>query len=104
RGSVAHGCVRGPRPRPGRRPPAAPGRARPHAVDASGAWHRPYPCACRAAREDRRMNLFGEAIAWLTDPARLEGSYALPTLLAQHVGYTVVSVLLAAVVAIPAGR
>lgn len=49
------------------------------------------------------MNLFGEAIAWLTDPARLEGSYALPTLLAQHVGYTVVSVLVAAVVAIPAG-
>lgn len=49
------------------------------------------------------MNLFAEAMAWLFSPERLEGPYALPTLLGQHLYYTIVSVLIAAAIAVPAG-
>ena len=49
------------------------------------------------------MNLFAEALAWLFSPERLEGQYALPVLLGQHLFYTVISVLIAAVIAVPAG-
>ena len=38
------------------------------------------------------MNLFADAFAWLFSPDRLVGTYALPTLLGQHLLYTVVSV------------
>lgn len=49
------------------------------------------------------MNLFAEALAWLFSPERLEGQYALPILLGQHLTYTVISVLIAAIIALPAG-
>lgn len=49
------------------------------------------------------MNLFADAIRWLLDPAQWTGSYALPVLFTQHVLYTLVSVLVAAVLAVPAG-
>lgn len=49
------------------------------------------------------MTLFAEALAWLFSPERWEGTYALPTLLGQHLYYTVTSVLIAALVAVPAG-
>ncbi|WP_298040183.1 ABC transporter permease [uncultured Microbacterium sp.] len=49
------------------------------------------------------MNLFAEAFAWLFSPERLEGAYALPILLGQHLYFTVISVLIAAVIAVPAG-
>lgn len=49
------------------------------------------------------MNLFAEALAWLFSPERLEGQYAVPLLLGQHLFYTVISVLIAAVIAVPAG-
>lgn len=49
------------------------------------------------------MNVFIDAFAWLFSPERLEGQYALPALLGQHLSYTVISVLIAAVIAIPAG-
>lgn len=49
------------------------------------------------------MNLFAEALAWLFSPERLEGQYALPVLLGQHLFYTVISVVIAAVIAVPAG-
>ncbi len=49
------------------------------------------------------MNLFAEALAWLFSPERLEGQYALPVLLGQHLAYTVVAVLIAAIIAVPAG-
>ncbi|MGL3148873.1 ABC transporter permease [Microbacterium sp. A82] len=49
------------------------------------------------------MNLFAEAFAWLFSPERLEGQYALPTLLGQHLFYTAISVLVAAVIAVPLG-
>ncbi|HWV48078.1 MAG TPA: ABC transporter permease [Microbacterium sp.] len=49
------------------------------------------------------MNLFADAMAWLFSPERLEGPYALPILLGQHLYYTIVSVLIAAVIAVPVG-
>lgn len=49
------------------------------------------------------MNLFADALAWLFSPERLQGQYALPTLLGQHLLYTVVSVAVAAAIALPAG-
>lgn len=49
------------------------------------------------------MNLFADAFAWLFSPDRLEGTYALPTLLGQHLLYTIVSVVVAAAIALPAG-
>lgn len=49
------------------------------------------------------MNVFAEALAWLFSPDRLEGSYALPLLLGQHLFYTVISVAVAAVIAVPLG-
>lgn len=49
------------------------------------------------------MNLFADAFAWLSSPERLEGAYALPTLLGQHLQYTLISIAVAAVIAVPAG-
>ncbi|WP_156252472.1 ABC transporter permease [Pseudactinotalea terrae] len=49
------------------------------------------------------MNLFADAIAWLLSPERLDGAYALPTLLGQHLLYTLIAVLISAAVAVPAG-
>lgn len=49
------------------------------------------------------MNLFAEALAWLFSPERLEGQYALPVLLGQHLLYTVIAVAVAAAIALPAG-
>lgn len=49
------------------------------------------------------MNLFHDAFAWLFSPDRLEGPYAVPTLLAQHLLYTAVAVLVAALIAVPLG-
>ncbi|MFT4210327.1 MAG: ABC transporter permease subunit, partial [Microbacterium sp.] len=49
------------------------------------------------------MNLFAEAIAWILDPAQWQGSSALQLLLAQQIVFTVVSVAIAAAVAVPAG-
>lgn len=49
------------------------------------------------------MNLFAEAFAWMTAPAQWTGNYALPTLLLQHLALTVISVLIAAAIAVPTG-
>ncbi|MGF3057381.1 ABC transporter permease [Microbacterium sp. YY-01] len=49
------------------------------------------------------MNLFAEAFAWLFSPDRWEGSYSLPTLFGQHLWFTIISVVVAAVIAVPAG-
>jgi osmoprotectant transport system permease protein len=49
------------------------------------------------------MNVFTDAIAWLFSPDRWEGPYALPILFGQHMYYTIVSVLIAAVIALPLG-
>ncbi len=44
----------------------------------------------------------GEVAAWFTDPANWEGNRGLPTLLRAHVGLTLLSLLAAAVLAVPA--
>lgn len=49
------------------------------------------------------MNLLVEAFAWIFSPERLEGSTPLPLAIAQHLAFTFVSVLIAALIAIPIG-
>lgn len=49
------------------------------------------------------MNLLAEAIAWIFSPARLTGSLPLPTAIAQHLAFTLGSVAIAGVIAIPVG-
>lgn len=49
------------------------------------------------------MNLFAEAFAWMLAPEQWTGNYALPKLLAEHLALTVISVLIAAVIAVPIG-
>lgn len=49
------------------------------------------------------MNLFADALAWLFSPDRLGGSLPVPEALLQHLGFTFVSVVIAALIAIPLG-
>ncbi|NII50500.1 ABC transporter permease subunit [Frigoribacterium endophyticum] len=49
------------------------------------------------------MNAFLDALAWLGDPVHLTGANGVPARLGQHVTYSVIAVLIAAVVAIPLG-
>ena len=49
------------------------------------------------------MNVFTEAFAWLFSPDRWVGTYSLPVLFGQHMYYTLISVLIAGVIAIPLG-
>lgn len=49
------------------------------------------------------MNLFEEAFAWIFSPDRLDGAGALPMRIAEHLYFTSISVLIAAVIAIPIG-
>ena len=44
-----------------------------------------------------------DALAWIADPARLPGPDGIATRLAEHLGYSVVGVLIACVIGIPAG-
>ncbi|MDF2579806.1 MAG: glycine/betaine transporter permease [Microbacterium sp.] len=49
------------------------------------------------------MNVFIDAIAWVLDPAQYTGSNSVPFLIGQQLFYTFVSVLIAAVMAVPIG-
>ncbi|OAN42610.1 ABC transporter permease [Microbacterium sp. H83] len=49
------------------------------------------------------MNLFLEAFAWMIAPAQWTGNYALPKLLGEHLTLTAISVVIAAVIAVPLG-
>jgi len=49
------------------------------------------------------MNLIIDAIVWIFTPSAWPASQSVPLALWQHVGFTAVSVLIAAVIAIPAG-
>jgi osmoprotectant transport system permease protein len=49
------------------------------------------------------MDLFADAIAWLFSPERLEGPGALTLRIGEHLGYTALSVVIAAAIAIPIG-
>lgn len=47
--------------------------------------------------------MFTEAIAWLIDPANWTGSNSIPVRTAQHLAITLVTVLIAGIIALPAG-
>ncbi len=49
------------------------------------------------------MTLFAQAIAWIFSPDRLNDITPLPLLIGQHIFYTLISVAIAAIVAIPVG-
>lgn len=49
------------------------------------------------------MNLFIDAFTWLLSPERFEGVNSVPVRLGEHVGYTIVSLIVAALIAIPIG-
>jgi osmoprotectant transport system permease protein len=49
------------------------------------------------------MTLFAQAFAWIFSPDRLTDSPSLPMLIGQHLFFTLVSVIIAAVIAVPAG-
>lgn len=49
------------------------------------------------------MNFVADAFAWLTDAANLHGPQGWPAHLAQHLGYSLMAVGIAAVVGIPLG-
>ncbi|WP_100813670.1 ABC transporter permease [Microbacterium lacus] len=49
------------------------------------------------------MNLFAETLAWLMNPERWSGPLGIPVAIAQHLGFTFLAVLVAAVIAIPVG-
>lgn len=49
------------------------------------------------------MTQFAEALAWLIDPINWSGSTGIPTRVLQHLWYCVLAIVLAAIVAVPAG-
>ena len=49
------------------------------------------------------MNLFGDALNWILDPANYAGPGGIPVRLVEHLVFTVVTVLMASLVAIPVG-
>lgn len=49
------------------------------------------------------MNLFADAIAWIVDPVNWSGSGSIPLRIGEHLFYTVLAVVGAAVIAIPLG-
>ena len=49
------------------------------------------------------MNLLGDALRWIFAPEQWSGANSISVLLGQHLLYTVVAVLIAAIVAVPAG-
>jgi osmoprotectant transport system permease protein len=61
------------------------------------------PAAPPSDEDGDGVNLFLDAIAWIFSPERLTGSLPLPVAVLQHLGFTFVSVVIAAVIAIPLG-
>ena len=49
------------------------------------------------------MNFFAEALAWLVDPANYTGPNAVGIRLLEHLGFTIVTLVLASAIAIPLG-
>jgi osmoprotectant transport system permease protein len=49
------------------------------------------------------MNILAETVAWLSDPANWAGPNGIPIRFAEHVGISLVSLLIALAIALPAG-
>ena len=47
--------------------------------------------------------MLGDLVAWFGDPSRWSGSASVPTRLGEHLGYSLLAVALAAVIAVPIG-
>jgi osmoprotectant transport system permease protein len=48
-------------------------------------------------------NVYAEGFSWLTDPAHWHGDDGFPHRIAQHLGYTVLTVAIASAIAVPMG-
>jgi osmoprotectant transport system permease protein len=55
------------------------------------------------ATKGGRLMLFVEALTWLTNPETWQGRYGLATLIAEHLRYSLIALLVAAIIAIPIG-
>jgi osmoprotectant transport system permease protein len=51
----------------------------------------------------RAVNLFADGLAWLVDPAHWNGSSGIPTRLGEHLAYSLVALVVSAVIAVPLG-
>lgn len=49
------------------------------------------------------MSFFADALTWLTDPMNWSGPGGIPSRILEHLGYTALGVLIAALVAVPLG-
>ncbi|AWB87391.1 ABC transporter permease [Mycetocola zhujimingii] len=49
------------------------------------------------------MNLFADAIRWIMDPAHWTGANGIPNRVAEHLGYTALTVVIAALIAVSLG-
>ena len=49
------------------------------------------------------MNIIDDTFAWLSDPSRWSGDGSIPQRLLEHVGVTLLVILIAGLLAIPAG-
>lgn len=49
------------------------------------------------------MSFFADALTWLTDPMNWSGPGGIPARILEHLGYTALGVLIAALVAVPLG-
>ena len=49
------------------------------------------------------MNAFADAFAWIADPAHWVGPDGIPTRLAEHLGYSALTVLIAVLIAVTLG-
>ncbi len=49
------------------------------------------------------MNLFGDAVAWLLDPANWQGSGSIGQRLAEHLAFTSIAVVVGVLIAVPLG-
>jgi osmoprotectant transport system permease protein len=49
------------------------------------------------------MSVFSEAVSWLSDGAHWQGDDGFPHRIAQHLGYTALTVVIAAAIAVPLG-
>jgi osmoprotectant transport system permease protein len=61
------------------------------------------PAAAVGTRAGRRVKLITETVAWLADPRHWQGSGGIPVRLLEHIELSAVSLLIAALIAVPVG-
>src|SRR5690606_28952 len=86
----------------GHRPALAPGRTLADAVELQRFQNQAHRAASQRGAGGR-MNLIAKALEWISSAEQWQGDSGLQVLLGQHLLYTALAVLLASLVAIPAG-